>query len=105
MAASWIMPARIGMWGLFLGAFVGCRHGSPTSAETGASSYTVVEARRSEPAPQVIVGEVGEPSAAKYYEEFQQALPLKPLGLPVYPTRALRAKAGLATVGVNVKVD
>jgi outer membrane biosynthesis protein TonB len=80
----------------------GCRHAPP---DTGASSFVVVEARRVAP-DKVIVGEVGEPSPAKYSEDFRQAVPLKAtVVLPVYPAKALKAKVGRATVGVQVTVD
>jgi hypothetical protein len=71
------------------------------------SSFTVVEVQRKASASdQVIVGEVGESSSAKYSEDFRQAVPLKAsVVLPVYPPRALEAKAGRATVGVQVMVD
>lgn len=67
----------------------------------------VLEAPRTAAASdQVIVGDVGEPSAAKYTEDFKQAVPLKKtVVLPVYPPKALLAKAGRATVGVQVTVD
>jgi hypothetical protein len=83
----------------------GCRHALP--ADIGASSFTVVDAQRTASASnQVIVGEVGEPSPAKYTEDFRQAVPLKTtVVLPVYPAKALRAKAGRVTVGVQVTVD
>lgn len=86
-------------------ALSGCRHGSTESPATGASSFTFVEAGRAASADQVIVGDVGEPSAAKYSENYSPAFPLKPTVLPLYPPRALKAKAGVATVGVRVKVD
>ncbi|WP_091060037.1 hypothetical protein [Opitutus sp. GAS368] len=81
----------------------GCRHVPPP--DTGASSFVVVEAQRVA-SDKVIVGDVGEPSAAKYSEDFRQAVPLKAtVVLPVYPAKALKAKAGRATVGVQVTVD
>lgn len=87
---------------LFVLLVQGCRHAPP---DTGASSFTVVEAQRTA-SSQVIVGDVGEPSAAKYAEDFRQAVPMKKtVVLPVYPARALQAKAGRATVGVQVTVD
>jgi outer membrane biosynthesis protein TonB len=85
-------------------ALTGCRHGTTRSPATGASSFTFVEAGKTA-ADQVIVGDVGEPSEAKYSENYSPAFPLKPMVLPVYPPRALAAKAGAATVGVRLKVD
>ncbi len=82
-----------------------CRHTPAEPPATGSSSFTFVESGRAEAADKVIVGDVGEPSAAKYSENYSPAFPLKPMGLPVYPPRALAAKAGAATVGVRVKVD
>lgn len=91
--------------GLSLLALAGCRHAPAESPATGASSFTFVEAGRAAAADQVIVGDVGEPSAAKYSENYSPAFPLKPMVLPVYPPRALAARAGAATVGVRLKLD
>ena len=90
--------------GVILLAVVGCRHAPPEPPGTGASSFKVVEAQRNSPS-QVIAGEVGEPSAAKYSEDFTQARPTPPFVLPAYPPKALKAKAGRVTIGVQVSID
>jgi outer membrane biosynthesis protein TonB len=98
------MIRRTGLCLLGLLPFAACRHAPP---HTGASAFAVVETpRTATPSCQVIVGDVGEPSSAKYMDDFRQAVPLKAtVVLPVYPAKALKAKAGRATVGVQVAVD
>ena len=54
------------------------------------------------PPPKTGSGEIKEPVNHTLYVE---ARPIKPLALPIYPTKALTAKAGQAMVGVNVTVD
>jgi hypothetical protein len=86
-------------------SLTGCRLATPSPADTGASSFTVVTAGRAPAERDVIVGDVGEPSASKYTEDYRAAVPMKGQPLPVYPARALKAKAGAATVGVRVWID
>jgi len=101
---GWGMPRGF-MLVLVAAVLTACRHAPTEPPATGASSFTFVEAGRTDAASQVIVGDVGEPSAAKYSENYSPAFPLKPMVLPIYPPRALAAKAGAATVGVRLKVD
>jgi outer membrane biosynthesis protein TonB len=63
-----------------------------------------VDARRAPADAPVIVGEV-EPSPQKYTQDYKPAVPHKGQPLPIYPARALQARAGAATVGVRVFVD
>ena len=85
-------------WLLLLG-LTACRH-APTPVTTGGSAVTFIEP----PAPPAKAGsgEIKEPVSRTLYVE---ARPIKPLILPIYPAKALAAKAGQATVGVNVTVD
>ncbi len=92
-------------FGLILAVATGFRYVPSEPPATGASSFTLVDAGRAAQADKVVVGEVGEPGPAKYTEDFTQARPLPPFVLPVYPPKALKAKAGRATVGVQVTVD
>lgn len=77
----------------------GCRH-APVAPEVGKSSYVVVEPS---PAPsKSAAAETAEPTSRTQYRKARvQGDPL----LPVYPPRALAAKAGAAQVGVRVTVD
>jgi len=90
---------------LLMGILAGCRH-APQAADTGASSFTVVQAGRAAES-KVIVGKVDEEDIrpAAHDTDYRAAVPMKNQPLPVYPTRALKAKAGAATVGVKVTVD
>lgn len=78
----------------------GCRHAqAPVMA--GRSSFALV--RPPPPPPSKI-----SPSEAKApvnNAEYFEAQPIYPLIMPVYPSTALAAKAGWATVGVKVTVD
>ena len=102
MTLGWGMRPFLAL--VLLTAVGGCRHAPEASSDTGASSFTVVEARRVPTSEKVIVGDVGEPSAARYDQDYRPAVPRKNQPLPVYPPRALKAKAGAATVGVRVQV-
>jgi outer membrane biosynthesis protein TonB len=83
-----------------------CRHVPAEAVGAGSSSFRVVEARRAPADPTVIVGDVGEPSVRpRYYQDYRPAAPRRNQPPPVYPARALKAKAGAATVGVRVTVD
>jgi hypothetical protein len=87
---------------VLIGLLAGCRHATP---DVGASAFTVVESGRTATDAKVIVGDVGEPKPMPYSQDYRPASPLKNQPLPVYPERALRARAGAATVGVRVTVD
>lgn len=76
----------------------GCRHVAPT--EKGTSSFRVVEPRR--PPPAVTSNETIVPVSR---EQYRDAEAKHPLVMPVYPPKALAAKAGAATIGVHVTVD
>jgi outer membrane biosynthesis protein TonB len=77
-----------------------CRH-FPRPAETGSSSFVVVEQPRPPP-PISSSEETVEPVNRANYREAQA---IHPLVMPIYPPKALVAKAGAATVGVRVTVD
>ncbi len=100
---AWGMPRFFALLCLLL--LIGCGHTGTESAGTGVSSFTIIEAGRAATDSKIIVGDVGEPSPGKYNQDYNPAAPLKGQPLPVYPARALKAKAGAATVGVRVTVD
>lgn len=79
---------------------LGCQH-PPKATDTGRSSFVVVEPRRPPP-PTVTPNETIVPVSR---EQYREAEAIHPLVMPVYPPRALAAKAGAATVGVHVTVD
>jgi TonB family protein len=80
----------------------GCRHAPVKATGTGASSFAFVE----RPAGPVTARTVTtEPVEQKPLEDYREARPVYPLANPVYPARALKAKAGRATVGVRITVD
>jgi hypothetical protein len=84
---------------LFVG---GCRHLPTPPPDTGTSSYAFVEP------PPVPPGKatMAEPSNGPIIEEhYVEAEPIQPLATPVYPAKALTAKAGLITIGVKISVD
>lgn len=79
----------------------GCRHAPPAIADVGASSFVVVEPPRPPAPPSEGTVTEATPTGAEYrYASF----PRKPV-LPVYPARALAARAGEAQVGVRVSID
>lgn len=93
---------------LFLLPLAGCRHAPVEATGTGSSAFTVVQAGQvAEPKVTTGKGEAGEGDIkpAAYDRDWLAAVPLKGQPLPVYPERALKAKAGAATVGVRVTVD
>jgi outer membrane biosynthesis protein TonB len=98
------MPRRYKLAFALITLVTGCRHAPLAPANTGASSFTVVDARRAPAEGVVIVGDV-EPGASKFTQDYRPAAPRKNQPLPIYPARALKAKAGAATVGVRVLVD
>ena len=79
----------------------GCRQVTPPP-DTGTSSFAFVEAPTVGLTPKAAVGEA---KAAKSMDDFREAEPINPLATPIYPARALAAKAGAATVGVKILVD
>src|SRR6185312_5357528 len=83
---------------LFIG---GCRH-LPTMTDTGTSSFAFVEPPPVPPRKATMA----EPSNGPILEEhYVEAEPIPPLATPVYPAKALAAKAGLVTIGVKISVD
>jgi hypothetical protein len=80
--------------GLGLG---GCSHAPKT---TGVSSFKFVEAAPARGAPANPAVEVAPPTD----KEFRDVLPLGDLANPVYPADALKARAGWATVGLQVTI-
>ncbi|MDI1250888.1 MAG: hypothetical protein PSV13_18635 [Lacunisphaera sp.] len=46
-----------------------------------------------------------EPREPVSMEQYEEASPIQPLATPVYPPRALAAKAGRVTIGVKITVD
>ena len=81
-------------------AVVGCGHAPPVALDRGTSSFAVVEPPPAPP-PKANV-ESAEPLDRGQYRQEQL---VQPAALPVYPARALKAKAGRATVGVHITVD
>lgn len=77
----------------------GCRH-APVREEGGRSSFTVVE-----PPPVLPVGASAETTEPTHHGQYRDAHLRNPVTLPVYPARALKARAGRATVGVHVTID
>jgi hypothetical protein len=78
---------------------MGCGHALPPP-DTGGSSFAFVQA------PFVPVPKAtAEAREEKNVEQYQEAIPIRPLATPVYPPRALAAKVGLVTIGVKITVD
>lgn len=69
--------------------------------DTGSSSFRVVE-RPSAPAPKASIQVATQPTSRAQYRDAQ--IKGDPV-LPVYPARALAAKAGGAQVGVHLVID
>lgn len=81
-------------------AFGGCSH-APTT--TGVSSFRFVEAVEAAPArsgPADPAVEVAPPTD----KEYRDVLPVGDLANPVYPADALKARAGWATVGLQITI-
>ncbi len=78
-----------------------CHHRSiPAKPDSGTSSFRFVI-----PAPasaQATVMSLDEPFST---ERFKDAEAILPLTMPVYPARALAAKAGLVNIGVKISID
>lgn len=77
----------------------GCHH---VPAPAGSSSFKVIEPRADNRPPKPM-DEPKEPASRTRYLE--AAVQEKTVVLPVYPARALAAKAGAAQVGVRITVD
>ena len=77
----------------------GCRH-APGLSDTGKSSFAFVQTPFV-PAPKT----TPEAKEEKNIEQYQEAIPIRPLATPVYPPNALAAKVGLTTIGVKITVD
>lgn len=88
--------------GVSILGLIGCRHEPAEATGTGASSFAFVE-RPAGPLPARTV--TTEPVEQKPLEEYREARPVYPLTNPVYPPRALKARAGRTTVGVRITVD
>lgn len=88
--------------GVSLVSMTGCRHAPVDATGTGASSFTFMERPAGPPPARTVTTE---PVEQKPLEEYREARPVYPLANPVYPPRALKAKAGRATVGVRITVD
>ncbi|HTL69175.1 MAG TPA: hypothetical protein VL200_16030, partial [Lacunisphaera sp.] len=94
-----MMKAPIPALALVVFAAAGCLHTAPV--ETGTSSFTVIEAR---PVPPPASGK-GWAAVPTNHAQFRDAqIKGEPI-LPVYPARALAAKAGSAQVGVHLVID
>ena len=85
-------------------ALTGCRHAPIEPPQAGASSFVFVEAP-SLSVPPASSNSTFEDSGQKKFEDFREAEPIYPLAAPIYPAKALAAKAGQATVSVRIKVD
>ena len=90
----------MGFAALVLLGLAGCRH---VPAPTGMSSFKVVEQPPDRRPPAKSDAKVVEPTSFDQYRE--ASVQEKTIVLPVYPARALAAKAGAAQVGVRITVD
>lgn len=85
-------------------ALLGCNachhHVTAPKPDSGASSFRIVVPPA--PANQATVLSLDEPVST---ERFKDAEAILPLTLPIYPAKALAAKAGLVNVGVKISVD
>ena len=69
-------------------------------ADTGQSSFRFVERADAVAGKATVTAET-----LKTGDYYTEAKPIMPLVTPVYPAKALAAKAGLTVVGVHVTVD
>jgi outer membrane biosynthesis protein TonB len=90
--------AANGLLMVLLGLLVGCRH-VPVK-DTGRSAVNFVEPPPA-PAAKNVEASTSEPTSRTQYNE---ARPIKPLAMPVYPPKALAGRAGWNTVGVKFTV-
>lgn len=89
-------------FGASLLGLIGCRHAPAESMASGASSFAFVERPAGPPPARPVTTE---PVQQQPLEEYREARPVYPLANPVYPPRALKARAGRSTVGVRITVD
>ncbi len=89
-------------WALTGTLLAGCRHTAvaPAAPDEGSSSYRFLTP---DPASSKKAG-VGIPGPQPLVQTIN-AQPILPLAVPVYPPVALKARAGMATVGVRITVD
>ncbi len=80
----------------------GCRH-APGVPDTGRSSVAFIEQPPDRTPPPKSEAKTAGPTSWDQYRE--ASVQEKTIVLPVYPARALAAKAGAAQVGVRVTVD
>ena len=92
------MTARFAA-GCVIALLAGCRAVPP---DTGSSAFAFVDAP---PAPPPKPNAARPVAVAPSGEEFREATPFGKLAQPVYPPKALAAKAGLVVVGVRITVD
>ena len=92
------MNMRHTLLGLFL-VLAGCRHVSVPEAE-GQSSFAFVVQPVGPPPPSD-----GKPVELVNQAQFRAAQLQDNAAIPVYPAKALKAKAGRALVGVHITVD
>ena len=87
-------------WLLAFALGAGCRHAPPPTEPTGHSSFKFVD----QPVgpPPASTGEAIQPTNSSQWRE---ATLREPTPMPVYPAKALKAKAGRNTVGVRIIVD
>lgn len=90
------MPVNGMMMAATLLVAAGCRQ-VPVTPDPGRSSFAFVEGAGDRAAVTV--------EEAKSGDYFTDARPIEPLTPPVYPARALAAKAGRVMVGVKITVD
>jgi TonB family protein len=74
-----------------------CRH--VATPETGQSSFRFVER------PEAEVSTAAASVEPRSGEAYRDAKPVLPLVIPVYPAKALAAKAGMTVVGVHLTID
>jgi len=82
----------------------GCHHERVAPPNAGAGSFAFLEEPSFATPPEETSGKPNA-SGTKHFEDFRDADPINPLATPVYPARALAAKAGQAVVSVRITVD
>jgi hypothetical protein len=85
---------------LILACGSSCRHGPPPKEDTGHSSFAFVSPPVGPP-PETKSEIIPPVNRSQWYE----ATLMEPCALPVYPAKALKAKAGRNTVGIHIIVD
>ncbi len=96
------MRTTVAVWGLLALGLSGCHHAPPVLEEklTGRSAFAFVDQPPGPPPKSQ-----GEAAALTGSSNYFEARLNEPAPLPVYPARALKAKARLATIGVHITVD